>query len=66
MPSISLSVAGAHSATVGKTPRGVTGCKTPRGAPARIQGARSTSRSPATWAKASKNSGIRPELTLGG
>eukprot|EP00969_Alexandrium_andersonii_P017516 766147-Alexandrium_andersonii.AAC.1 len=65
MPSISRSVAGALSATVGNTPRGVTGLSTPRGAPVRIQGAKSMSGSPATSAKASTNSGIRPARTLG-
>eukprot|EP00969_Alexandrium_andersonii_P097791 4317430-Alexandrium_andersonii.AAC.1 len=48
MPSISRSVAGALSATVGNTPRGATGLSTPRGAPVRIQGVRSVSGSPAT------------------
>eukprot|EP00969_Alexandrium_andersonii_P276245 12210630-Alexandrium_andersonii.AAC.1 len=66
MPSISRSVAGALSATVGNTLRGVTGWRTPRGAPVRIQGAKSESGSPDTCAKASTNSGIRPALTLGG
>eukprot|EP00969_Alexandrium_andersonii_P271459 11997877-Alexandrium_andersonii.AAC.1 len=63
---MSRSVAGALSATVGNTPRGVIGLRTPRGAPVRIQGAKSESGSPATCAKASKNSGIRPARTLGG
>eukprot|EP00969_Alexandrium_andersonii_P240000 10595384-Alexandrium_andersonii.AAC.1 len=65
MPSMSRSVAGALSATVGNTPRGATGLRTPRGGPVRIRGARSISGSPATSAKASKNSGIRPVRTLG-
>eukprot|EP00969_Alexandrium_andersonii_P340055 15032180-Alexandrium_andersonii.AAC.1 len=65
MPSFSRSVAGALSATVGNTPPGVTGLNTPRGAPDRIQGARSVSGSPATSAKAPKNSGSRPARALG-
>eukprot|EP00969_Alexandrium_andersonii_P059823 2634640-Alexandrium_andersonii.AAC.1 len=52
MPSISHSAAGALSASVGNTVRGVAGLRTPRGAPVRIQGARSRSGSPATSAKA--------------
>eukprot|EP00969_Alexandrium_andersonii_P101459 4476105-Alexandrium_andersonii.AAC.1 len=62
----SLWAAGAPSRTGGNTPREVTGLSTPRRAPERIQGARSTSGPPASSGnKASKNSGVRPERAPG-
>eukprot|EP00969_Alexandrium_andersonii_P327965 14492957-Alexandrium_andersonii.AAC.1 len=61
MPSISRSVAGALSATVGNTPRGVTGWRTPRGhqTESREPGPNPGRRQPERMLRRTQESGLR-------